>query len=170
MKKILLMFVLLLACGAVESSKVAEVTTTATEAVAPIEKYVIGDVIQAGDYEFVVLSVEDLTPSEIIKPKEDYRFLNVELAIKNIAENPTHLMATNQIWIKDNDDFKYTYDLRAATLSRINQVENRLDGELGSGESIRGFIAFQVPEDGDLTLVFKPNLFLSGKVVVVLTQ
>jgi hypothetical protein len=49
--------------------------------------------------------------------------------------------------------------------------ESTPDGEIAPGETLRGFVGFQVPEDVQgLVFVFDPTLFGPGKVFITLGQ
>jgi hypothetical protein len=169
-----------LACGSSDeaelvSTSVPEQETAAEEADIPEEaeqeddveppptSYEIGDTINIGDRTIIVLGWENIPPDEFFNPDEGFKYIGVELIIVNAGETPKSTSSLLQLKVKDETAQQYTIDIMAQSQLKGGSIE----GELISGEKIRGKVGFQVPEDVEnLELVFDAEVFGTGKVFV----
>ena len=127
-----------------------------------LQKFQIGDVIQAGDLLLVVLGWEKVEGDEFTKPEEGKEFIAVDLIIANQGSKPTSISTLLQMYLKDETGQKYDPDLMAQTV-----VGSAPEGEISPGEQIRGRVGFQIPKDiGPLIFVFDVDVFGTGKVFV----
>ena len=184
-RKIFIMFALvalvlaMLACGTeVKPTKVGEVASTPaqpgekptqqpsapepTSTPKTVQKYQIGDIVQAGDMVLVVLGWEKVEGNQFTKPEAGKEFIAVDLLLVNRGEEPVSVSSLLQMYLKDETGQKYEPDLEAQTV-----VGSAPEGEISPGERIRGKIGFQVPQDvGALTFVYDVDVFGTGKVFV----
>jgi hypothetical protein len=127
--------------------------------------YQIGDLIDISNLEIQVLQVSYPAGNEIVKPKEDFKFVAVDVTIENRGETPQEISSIVQMYLKDSTGQKYTFHLGAQSV-----IDTGLpDDELQKGEKIRGQIGYQVPEDiQGLVFVFDVEIFGFGKVFIAL--
>ncbi len=127
--------------------------------------YQIGDLIDISNLAIQVLQISYPAGNEIIKPKEDYKFVAVDVTIENRGETPQEISSIVQMYLKDSTGQKYTFHLGAQSI-----IDSGLpDDELQKGEKIRGQIGYQVPEDiQGLVFVFDAEIFGFGKVFITL--
>ena len=127
--------------------------------------YQIGDLIEISDLAIQVLQVSFPTGNKIVKPKEDFKFVAVDLTIENKGNTTREISSIVQLYLKDSTGQKYTFHLGAQSI-----IDSGLpDDELQPGEKIRGQIGFQVPKDiQGLLFVFNAEIFGFGKVFIAL--
>ena len=127
--------------------------------------YQIGDLIDISNLAIQVLQVSYPAGNEIVKPKEDYKFVAVDVTIENRGETTQEISSIVQMYLKDSTGQKYTFHLGAQSV-----IDSGLpNDELQKGEKIRGQIGYQVPEDiQGLVFVFDVEIFGFGKVFIAL--
>ena len=135
------------------------------EIIPSFEIYQVEDPIEISDLVIQVLGVSYPTGTDIIKPKEGYKFAAVEIQIENQGSTVQEITSVLQMYLKDETGQKYTFHLGAQSL-----LESGLpDDELQPGEKVRGEIGFQVPESAqELVFVFDAEIFGFGKVFISL--
>lgn len=147
-----------------EASAAAPAADAAPGAAAP-QTYAVGDVVQMGDVALAVLGWSQPAGTQIAKPEAGKRFVGVELLVLNQGERAANLSTLAQMSLKDSEERRYTVDLMAGMALGGAAPE----GELVSGETLRGAVGFQVPSDAaGLTFVFDGGLFTSGKAFIAL--
>ena len=129
------------------------------------EIFSVGEEIEISGLVIQVLGVSYPSGSEIIKPKEGYKFVSVDVQLENQGESVQEITSIVQMYLKDNTGEKYTFHLGAQSI-----IDSGLpDDELQPGERIRGQIGFQVPGDSaGLIFVFDSEIFGFGKVFIAL--
>ena len=129
------------------------------------EIYQVGDTIAISDLQIQALEVSYPTGTDIIKPKEGFKFVAVEIQIENQGNTVQEITSVLQMYLKDETGQKYTFHLGAQSL-----LESGLpDDELQPAEKVRGQIGFQVPEAAqDLVFVFDAEVFGFGKIFIAL--
>lgn len=129
------------------------------------EIYSVGEQIEISGLTIQVLGVSYPSGTDIIKPKEGYKFVSVDVQIENQGESVQEITSIVQMYLKDNTGEKYTFHLGAQSI-----IDRGLpDDELQPGERIRGQIGFQVPADTvGLIFVFDAEIFGFGKVFIAL--
>lgn len=127
--------------------------------------YRIGDLIEISDLVIQVLGVSYPPGTEIVRPKEGYQFVSVDVQLENQGSSPQEISSIVQMYLKDAAGEKYTFHLGAQSI-----IDSGLpDDELQPGERIRGQIGFQVPVDArSLVFVFNAEIFGYGKVLIEL--
>ncbi len=129
------------------------------------EIYQIGDMIEISDLVIQVLGVSYPAGTELVRPKEGYKFVAVDVQVDNQGSTVQEVTSVVQMYLKDDTGQKYTFHLGAQSI-----IGGGLpDDELQPGERVRGQIGFQVPADADsLIFVFDAEVFGFGKVFVSL--
>jgi hypothetical protein len=127
--------------------------------------YQIGDLIEISDLAIQVLQVTYPAGNDFVKPREDFKFVAVDVQVENMGESTQEISSIVQMYIKDSTGQKYTFHLGAQSI-----IDSGLpDDELQPGERIRGQIGFQVPENAaGLIFVFDAEVFGFGKVFIAL--
>ncbi len=127
--------------------------------------FLIGDLVEISGLAIQVLQVNYPAGTEIIKPKEGYKFVAVDVQLQNKGETVQEITSIVQMYLKDSTGQKYTFHLGAQSV-----IDSGLpDDELQPGERIRGQIGFQVPSDAQgLIFVFDVEVFGFGKVFISL--
>jgi hypothetical protein len=113
----------------------------------------------------VVLGWE-IVPSDVMfKPDEGNQFIAVDMLFVNKSGGSENLSSLLQMTLRDETGQKYDIDFMANSATGSSTPE----GELSSGERVRGKIAFQVPQSvEDLTFVYDASVIGTGKVFVEL--
>jgi hypothetical protein len=129
------------------------------------EIFSVGEQIEISGLVIQVLGVSYPSGTDFVKPKEDYKFVSVDVQVENQGESIQEITSIVQMYLKDNTGEKYTFHLGAQSI-----IDSGLpDDELQPGERIRGQIGFQVPTDAEgLIFVFDAEIFGFGKVFITL--
>ena len=131
------------------------------------EVYQVGDTVQLSDLDLEVLGVTYPQGTELINPREGFRFLLVEVRIQNQGDRVREITSAVQMSLKDGSGQQYTLNLGAQSLADAGLP----DDELAPGEVVRGQIGFQVPVNARYVLfVFDPELIGYGKAFIALTD
>ena len=125
----------------------------------------VGEQIEISGLVIQVLGVTYPSGTDFVKPKEDYKFVSVDVQVENQGDSVQEITSIVQMYLKDNTGEKYTFHLGAQSI-----IDSGLpDDELQPGERIRGQIGFQVPTDAEgLIFVFDAEIFGFGKVFIAL--
>jgi len=129
------------------------------------EIFSCGEQIEISGLVIQVLEVSYPPGTEIVKPKEGFQFVSVDVQVENQGESVQEITSIVQMYLKDNTGEKYTFHLGAQSI-----IDSGLpDDELQPGERVRGQIGFQVPIDSaGLIFVFDVEVFGFGKVFIAL--
>ena len=129
------------------------------------EIFSVGEQIEISGLVIQVLGVSYPSGTDFVKPKEDYKFVSVDVQVENQGDSVQEITSIVQMYLKDNTGEKYTFHLGAQSI-----IDSGLpDDELQPGERIRGQIGFQVPTDAEgLIFVFDAEIFGFGKVFISL--
>jgi len=129
------------------------------------EIFSVGEQIEISGLVIQLLGVSYLSGTDFVKPKEDYKFVSVDVQVENQGDSVQEITSIVQMYLKDNTGEKYTFHLGAQSI-----IDSGLpDDELQPGERIRGQIGFQVPTDSaGLIFVFDAEIFGFGKIFIAL--
>jgi len=129
------------------------------------EIYSVGEQIEISGLVIQVLGVSYPSGTDFVKPKEDYKFVSVDVQVENQGDSVQEITSIVQMYLKDNTGEKYTFHLGAQSV-----IDSGLpDDELQPGERIRGQVGFQVPTDSaGLIFVFDAEIFGFGKIFIAL--
>lgn len=129
------------------------------------EVFSIGEQIEISGLIIQVLDVVYPAGTDLIKPKEGYKFVSVDVQVENQGETVQEITSIVQMYLKDNTGEKFTFHLGAQSI-----IDSGLpDDELQPGERVRGQIGFQVPTNSqNLIFVFDAEIFGFGKVFIAL--
>ena len=125
----------------------------------------IDEVISFDNKEVTVTGVERnwSTGNQFVTPESGKEFVKVQVTIKNNSNND---ISYSSIDWKAKDSNNVQYDIASATFM--------IDGSLGSdtlsaGDTISGFLAFEVPDgDAGLKLLYSPSFWTNKKLEIVL--
>lgn len=169
---IVLVLFVLLAIGSGETTEPEKVDKTSSEKTTDEktdednssgELYSIGDTVKMGDLEFTLNSVRFDSGSEFMKPKEDEKWVVVDVELKNNGEESESISSI--IMFKMNDEENYSLDMAYGAETR-----GSLDGELGAGRTMKGEIAYSVSDDNEsFEFIFEPNAFGFGQAIYEFT-
>jgi hypothetical protein len=127
--------------------------------------FAIGDTIEIGDLTLTVNEVTNPPGDDFSKPDEGNIFVVVDVTITNGSSEAANVSSLMQMSLKDDTGQVYDLDLMASAASGGTTP----DGEIAPGETIRGQVGFQVPEDASgMVFVFDSDVWGFGKVFVVL--
>jgi signal peptidase I len=130
-----------------------------------LDVYQIGDPIEFSDLLIQIMEVSYPLGTEIVKPKEGFKFVAVDIQIENQGSSVQEITSVVQMYLKDETGQKYTFHLGAQSLLDTGLP----DDELQPGERVRGQIGFQAPESAqELVFVFDAEIFGFGKVFIAL--
>ena len=127
------------------------------------ELFAVGEQIEISGLVIQVLGVSYPSGTDLVKPKEGFKFVSVDVQVENQGESVQAITSIVQMNLKDNTGEKFTFHLGAQSI-----IDSGLpDDELQPGERIRGQIGFQVPADSEsLIFVFDAEIFGFGKVFI----
>jgi hypothetical protein len=132
-----------------------------------VDAYAVGDVIEIGQMALTVNEVTYPAGDDFNQPDEGKKFVVVDVTFENKASEAKTLSTIMQMTLKDTTGQGYDVDLMATAVADGSSP----DGEIAPGETIRGQVGYQVPEDAeDLMFVFDADVFGHGKVFVELPQ
>lgn len=116
----------------------------------------LGDVAEKYGYSLSAVSVDDpATPTSFYDPIRGYKLVAVEIAIGNDADETLNV---NPLYVFLVDDRGYVY---AAELGST-QKDQIATLELASGEKVKGWVGFSIPEDAVPAVVkFQLGVFSS---------
>jgi hypothetical protein len=147
----------------------SEIQGQPTQPPAPVEQkiYRIGDVVPAGEAEFVVLGWEIVPGKSFSSPEEGNKYVALELLFANNSNSSIRVSTLSQISMKDGTGKTYETDFDVLVVLLAESI----DGELAPGEKGRGWAGFQVPENAQgLQFVFDANKFGAGELLVDLGE
>jgi len=129
------------------------------------EVFLVGEQIEISGLVIQVLDVSYPAGTDLVKPKEGYKFVSVDVQVENQGETVQEITSIVQMYLKDNTGEKFTFHLGAQSV-----IDSGLpDDELQPGERVRGQIGFQVPINSEnLIFVFDAEVFGFGKVFIAL--
>ncbi len=118
----------------------------------------IGDVVKMGDLHFAVNGIHFSDGSDFIKPEEGYKFLLLDISIKNAGEKFESI--SSLMMFKLVDDEGVSYDISLA------DTKGQLDGKMAPGRRLRGEIAFEVPNNIEkFELEINPQILSKGLII-----
>ena len=119
----------------------------------------IGDVVKMGDLNFAVNGIHLSDGSDFIKPDEGYKFLMLDISIKNTGEEFENI--SSLMMFKLVDDEGISYDISLA------DTKGQVDGKMAPGRRLRGEIAFEVPNNIEqFELEINPQIWNKGLIIV----
>lgn len=125
-----------------------------------VQKFKIGDTVEIKDYKVKVNKVSTSTGGKIIKPKDGYEFLKVDITLENISKESKAVSSILMFKVVDTDGRSYNQTI-------TENQKGQLDGEVGPGRKITGEYIVEVPKGSkDLELEFDSSLLSSGQVIV----
>lgn len=100
----------------------------------------LGEEVQRFGYTLTATTVEDpATPGILFTPRESYRLVAVEIILGNVDNDEFSVNPLNSYLI-DADGFVYAVELGGSN----DQIDTT---KLGTGEKVKGWVAFNIPED-----------------------
>lgn len=125
--------------------------------------YNVGDTAETGDFEVTVFGFTDPQPSanEFLEPSPGMRFVSVDVQIINPdSKDQQTFSSLLGFHLLDDQNFQYSEDFMDAGLT-----PGAPGGEIAAGQSIRGFVAFEVPDTASgLKLRVQGSITASGAV------
>ena len=123
--------------------------------------YATGEPVRTGDLELLLHGARSLTEGLPVRPDPGFRFVVLDLSVKNLSPAEVQIESNKQMTLKDS--LGYVYPVSPATWS---VVRSPVDGFFDPDQKKRGPIVFEIPHDADgLTFIFEP-LFGFDKVVI----
>lgn len=120
------------------------------------QKLKIGETVNFDGLKITLNSVKADKGSEFEEPEED-KFLIADMKVKNTTDDSQSVSSMLNVTLKDADDYKYDTTIYTG-------VKSQLDGEIASGDKMRGQIAFDVPKSKKYQLIFG-DPFTSGQAI-----
>lgn len=128
-----------------------------------IKTFAIGEQAVNGDLGIKVLKIEDpySYSGELYSVEEGSRLVAVELDLTNEGTT-TNSYSPYYFDVKDGDNYEYSYEFLTA------KEPNLSGGSLTSGETVRGWITFSVPETATDLVLTNEDPISGGKIEVEL--
>ncbi len=127
--------------------------------------FTVGDTVKLGDWKVKVNQVTDpYTPdNDFVTPAAGNRYVMVDAQVTNDSGKPQTVSSMMCFELRDDSSRKHSVTVTGDQASS-------LDGEVAAGDTLRGDLAFEVPDSAkNLQLQFKCNLFGSGSAVINLS-
>ncbi|MCI0396597.1 MAG: DUF4352 domain-containing protein [Chloroflexi bacterium] len=119
----------------------------------------LGEVVEVEGYSLVAEAVEDPARAvELYWPRYGQRLVAVQIAVGNVS-GPAIIVTPLNARLVDGDGFIYVIALGAGRNEQLEQVE------LSPGQSVSGWVAFEIPEDATLASL---KYIVSSRPLVVL--
>lgn len=100
----------------------------------------LGDLVEQFGYSLSAVTVEDPTkPGMLYKSKQGYKLVAVEIVLGNVSGDTLSVNPLNAVLV-DTEGYVYTTELA----SRDGQIDTI---DLSTGEKVKGWIAFEIPEN-----------------------
>lgn len=159
---VLLLLLLLAACGEAEVSKVGDNDSASKEEKeAPKEqRLAIGDTVNFDGLNITLNEVRIEPGGEFDQP-ENAKFLVVNLTAENKTEEEQVVSSVMNIELRDTEGYSYN------TTILMEGTKGQFDGTLQPGGNLRGEIPFDVPDSDQYELHFS-NPFKSGTAIWVI--
>ena len=166
---------LLLAIGSTDSGDTAEkINTDSSKEIKKSDtkketksqkSFKIGDKIKFDNVIYTVNSVETSVGSEFNEPMKDkHVFYIVDITVENKSDETVTISSILMFKLVDSQGYNYNITFNTDTRGQV-------DGEIQSGEKLRGQLSFEVPKnEKKFKLDIDPSIFGSGKFSVDLSN
>lgn len=160
-------FVACLALGATIASGSEDKATKVDGAGNTVEAadFKVGEEVTLGDWKVKVNQVTDpYTPTnDFMTPTAGNRYVMVDTQVTNNSDKPQTVSSMMCFELRDDSN-------RTHTITITGDQTSSLDGEVAAGGTLRGDLAYEVPDTAkNLQLQFKCDLFGSGSAVINLS-
>lgn len=128
------------------------------------EAFVVGDVVELGDWHVQVHGVSDphVSEDELFGPSEGHRWVSVDAEVSNHGDSPQRVSSLMCFELIDSEGISYSMAL-------TTDAAQPPDGEIAPGDSRRGTLTYELPDNADgLDLSFQCDLFSTGSAVISL--
>lgn len=146
----------------VESNEAAAEDAEVKDSVAQPDVFIVGDLVEIGDWQILVHSVTDPLKSsnEFIGPSSGSRWVAADVEVTNTASEPAVMSTLMCLELQDSSNQNYSIAITAEDFPE-------LDGEVASSGSRRGVVVFEVPQSASgLVLKFSCDLFSTGQALI----
>lgn len=114
-----------------------------------------------GNLEFTLNSIRWEQGNDFMEPEAGEKWLVVNATLNNIASESANVSSLLMFELIDDEHYSQDWNIFADT-------KGSLDGELGSGRSMRGEIAYTVSENASsFEFIFAPNFLGFGQAIYV---
>ena len=137
----------------------AETPVDATEAAATADPVPIGSTVQFEGSSYSVHEVRDPVPPGYSGVDEGNRFVAVDVTQNGIEDGAN--FSLSNFSVQDADGYVYDLDVSADINPKFGY------GSLAAGQRVRGWIAFQIPEDAMLVRVLVEGAGFSGQSITI---
>ena len=153
------------ALGNTTATRTSEIEKSTPTAMPQAQTFSVGDTVRLGDLHITVNGVSVDSGDSLWRPNEGHYFLYVDVTFLNQGDKSEVVSTLLQMELRDADGFSYSVDLTAAAAGD----KPAPDGEIASGEILRGEVAYQVPVGATgLTWRFSGDLLRLGQAMFAL--
>jgi hypothetical protein len=130
------------------------------------ETFAIGDEVEVGDfYALTVNSVNDHPADLLFPPDPGYKFVLVDVTIRNVATTSDTINSVLQMGLKDATGHLFNENFVAEGAAGVSFP----NGSIAPDQELNGQVGFQVPQDASgLVFVFSADMFGAYRVFVSL--
>lgn len=152
----------MLACGggtAANGGSTTAGSTGGSEVAKSSQQFKAGDQVKVGDtYVVTVNAVKTSQGDAFIQPKSDNTYLIMDVSLKNVSSQEQHVSSLLMFTLKDATGQKYTETFVSGATPP--------DGKLAAGDTLRGQLAYEVPQkQHNFTLAFEADILSSGQTI-----
>jgi len=176
LKKLLLIFIVLIAIGAIGSflsggDKTQHVDSAKSndnsnenekQSNAADNSFNIGEIAEYNDVQVTVLSYEESTGNEWVQPESGKIFVFPEIEITNNSDDEISVssMISFDCYI---GDYKADFSSNAFMALSTESGKQQLDGSIAPGKKIKGVLGIEAPSDwSTIEIYYKDNVWLSS--------
>jgi len=125
----------------------------------------LGEVVENFGYSLSATAVENpATPGILYTPRQGYKLVAIEIILGNASGSQSLSVNPLYAYLVDDDGFVYSTELGG----RENQVAT---GQLSIGEKVRGWVAFEIPDNATpASIKYATELFSGNYLQAGLTQ
>lgn len=109
-----------------------------------IEQFLSTDTITTDDIKLKINSIETLSGTSLVKPSSGNLFLLIDVEVTNLSEDKISVYsASNFNLLQNNQKIPYS----ASPYQVLTDDQDRLDVTLSSGDTVSGYLCYEVPAD-----------------------
>ena len=139
---VVLLVVVVIALVAVGSKSTSKPSSSSLGGPAPAAAYKVGDTANTSGFKVTVYAVKNPQPAanSVFTPQTGDHFVSVDVQVTNPGSDQQAFSSLIAFHLLDAQNHQYDEDITGAGLN-----PGAPDGQIAGGQSIRGFVVFQIP-------------------------
>jgi hypothetical protein len=113
----------------------------------------IGDIVRLNDITYTVNSIREVPENRFLSPENGNIWYAIDITIENKSHETFNFNSMLMFTLFDGENLSYDTAI-------VPDLKGNVDGEIAPESSLRGEVAFEIPQDAkDLKLEIDPILF-----------